>query len=97
MTPDKKMFEVFNHFVDALVGEEPHPAFVGPTATMIRIKRRMAFDVLHGIHARAMRQAVNRLVAEANAHEAKSAAEASARDKARDDAEAGEMLVKTLN
>lgn len=100
VTPPDKLFQAMSKFVDALCGPNPSTLEVSRAAQETRMKRAMAFDILHGIVAFSMRVGAQRkmheLVVKAQGGHLKpaDAQDRSAIDKAKDDAEAGRDKVQ---
>lgn len=70
VTPSPKMFQVMTVLVDSFAGPEPSKLLNGPEANRIREKRRLAYDILHGLVGLSMREGVNRAIVEARKRQA---------------------------
>lgn len=99
VTPSNKMFAAMQAFVDATIGEEPSKLLVGPGASAIRDRRRVAFQFLHSFAAICMREGVNRKVMEVKGERGGrvyDAADLRAIQQATRDAEEGKNLIGTI-
>lgn len=99
VTPTPKMLEAMRKFTDGAFGDEPSPLEVSQGANTRRLRRQASMDWLHQFAGLCMREGVNRAVRDARA--AREGArfdseDRSAAAKARDDAQAGAMMVKDI-